>query len=325
MRIQAQISPLPEHFPKLPGIDLHVQTRQLNQMPDEDQSKLVVGVGGDLIDLYNFDQRHDLERRIHSMVRSKESGGISQKEADTVIEQLALNYQRFGILIADIKSHDIENVIDAQTLHEMFMLGALLEVARNGEITARLIEKINLRFAQSRYFKPTGDMGSSSLFYGEIYASGTPRAGLLRYVLAGEPPPYVYSKEKEGILKQLSDDEAAGRKHYGLLGVQLWEEEPDGKRYDVLSERQKRDRMRASHIDIMGIGDILIKFTDGLDDRGDTENPDIIPFSKARLRDVLHENRERPAKELVYSIFAAAEEYGESKDDTSVLVIKRTA
>jgi sigma-B regulation protein RsbU (phosphoserine phosphatase) len=69
-------------------------------------------------------------------------------------------------------------------------------------------------------------------------------------------------------------------------------------------------------------GDVLLLFTDGV---VEARGPDKSDFGTDRMIDVIRENRERPAKDIVDAIYRAAREFADDqpqKDDITVLLAK---
>src|SRR4029079_17335971 len=71
----------------------------------------------------------------------------------------------------------------AAMLHQAFLLGAIYELDRYGQITRRLFENLNTRFYQS-----SGTHKYVSMIYGEISDDAK-----FRFLTAGVPFPVVFS------------------------------------------------------------------------------------------------------------------------------------
>ena len=128
-----------------------------------------------------------------------------------------------------------------------------------------------------------------SLFMGEIEKNGH-----LFYVNAGHPAPILVSGE------QVTD--------LGPTGIVL------GFLNDI--------ELHRSHI-YLDPGSTLVLYTDGLFERQDTSEDQ---FGENRLKELVIENQNLEAKEIVDLILKSAFEFGNSKnweDDVTLVVIKR--
>jgi sigma-B regulation protein RsbU (phosphoserine phosphatase) len=128
-----------------------------------------------------------------------------------------------------------------------------------------------------------------SLFYAEMEMNGT-----LFYVNAGHPSPIL------------------------LNGDEITELESTGLVFGALSEID----LRRSSVDIHP-DSILVLFTDGIVERQNNLGEE---FGLESLKDVIIENKDRDAEEILNAIFLATNKFGHKrkwKDDATVVVIKR--
>ena len=79
----------------------------------------------------------------------------------------------------------------AAMLHQAFLLGAIYELDRYGQITRRLFENLNTRFYQS-----SGTNKFVSLIYGEISDDAK-----FRFLSAGSPYPSVFSSRHDRFME----------------------------------------------------------------------------------------------------------------------------
>jgi serine phosphatase RsbU (regulator of sigma subunit) len=161
--IAKYLVPLPGEVPRLSGIDVWGGSVQLNG-----------SVGGDHITYIDFKQRFDLQARIE---RARE-----EKRFD-VADNLERCAHKAGIAVMDVAGHQMTDALLAAMLHQAFLLGAIYELDRYGQITRRLFENLNTRFYQS-----SGTHKYVSMIYGEISDDAK-----FRFLTAGVPFPVVFS------------------------------------------------------------------------------------------------------------------------------------
>ena len=111
-------------------------------------------VGGDHITYVDFKKRFDLTARID---RARAEGRLD------VVENLERCQHKGGVALIDVAGHRMTDALLAAMLHQAFLLGAIYELDRYGQITRRLFENLNTRFYQS-----SGTNKFVSLIYGEI-------------------------------------------------------------------------------------------------------------------------------------------------------------
>ncbi len=275
-------------IPRISNVDIHPITIPLNGV-----------AGGDLVTFVNFRERYDLDARI---ARALAQG---QQEIAQSIQRLK---RKGGILVADVAGHEFEDAIRALLLHQVFYLGALYELDSYGEITTHLIEQINMRFFKSRTLhKLSADLGSTSfitLIYGEISHSGR-----FRFVSAGHPPPLVFSREYDRFV-EISPDRLVS---YPPLGLQLSEDYADARLYRPALGYKKH--YTVNELNLMGQGDVLLLYTDGLLD----------PFSSytpQQLERAISGAREGTARQIGEAILEDRKSAAEQTDDLSLVVIK---
>jgi len=275
-------------IPRIPGVDIYGISVPLNGI-----------AGGDLITYVDFQERYDLDARItHSQVQG-------QEEVARTLQKLK---RTGGILVADVAGHEFAVAIRALLLHQVFHTAALYEMDLNGEITTRLFEQINTRFLKSRTLRKLAeDLDSTSfttLIYGEISHTGR-----FRFLSAGHPQPLIFSREYDRFV-DISQDRLVS---YPPIGLQFTEDYADAKLYQRALGYKKR--YTVNELNLMGQGDVLLLYTDGLLD----------PFSsygQKQLERALSRARDRTAKEICEAILGDRSMAAEQTDDLSLVVIK---
>jgi serine phosphatase RsbU (regulator of sigma subunit) len=282
------LMPEPGVIPQIPGVDIYGMTVPLNGI-----------AGGDLITYVDFQERFDLDTRI---ARALMQG---QGEMAQTLQRLK---HKGGILVADVAGHEFIDAIRALLLHQVFHTAALYEMDLNGEITERLIEQVNTRFLKSRTLrKLAADVDSTSfitLIYGEISHTGR-----FRFVSAGHPQPLVFSRKYDRFV-EISEDRLVS---YPPIGLQLTEDHADAKLYQLALGYKKR--YTVNELNLMGQGDVLFLYTDGLLD----------PFSsytQGQLERAVSRARDGTAKEICEAILGERRAAAEQTDDLSLVVIK---
>ena len=275
-------------IPQIPGVDIYGMTVPLNGI-----------AGGDLITYVDFQERFDLDARI-TRALTQGQGGMAQ-----TLQKLK---RKGGILVADVAGHEFADAMRALLLHQVFHTAALYEMDLNGEITVRLFEQVNMRFLKSRTLrKLAADLDSTSfttLIYGEISQSGR-----FRFVSAGHPQPLVFSLEYDRFV-EISQDRLVS---YPPLGLQLSEDNADARLYQPALGYKKR--YTVNELNLMGQGDVLLLYTDGLLD----------PFSsytQEQLERAVSRAMRGAAKEICEAILEDRKAAAVQTDDLSLVVIK---
>src|SRR5579872_2492230 len=171
--LRKRLMPVEGAIPQLAGIEMYG-----NSIPAEQ-------VGGDLFEYINFQQRYNIDARIaraHKLARqfleSSPEGANPRNEVELhiqwmesrpeytheaaaqyrhakrseqfrIAENLQELYSTAGVLLVDAQGHGIIAAKIASTVHDTFHALMLAELDRHGKTTPDLIEKINMRLAQS--------------------------------------------------------------------------------------------------------------------------------------------------------------------------------
>ncbi len=278
--IAGKINPARDKIPRLEGVDVHGKLMPLRG-----------SIGGDHILYLDFNRRYDLDARI----KEAEADGRS-----TVAEELRLNKHRAGILVADVSGHLITDAVIAAMLHQSFLLGTLYELDMFGEITTRLFEHLNTRFHKTtsvdKYF---------TMIYGEISDRGR-----FRFISAGHEPPLIVSRMHRKVMR-VSLDRIVSFPPIGMLPSA---EAPELAQASLIGYKK---RYTMNEINLLGSGDVLLLFTDGLSQVAGGE------FFANELEGCLLDTID-DSSETVCSVMAdRIRQCGPADDDISFVVIKK--
>jgi serine phosphatase RsbU (regulator of sigma subunit) len=194
---------------------------------------------------------------------------------------------RTGIGILDVSGHQITDAMLAGMMHQAFLLGAIYEMDHFGTIKERLFENLNTRFYNS--------------------------SSVSKFISAAHPMPIVFSKAENRIV-EISQDFFTNYPPIGTLPSQ--DDIDKGTTTSVLGYKQK---YRVKTWTLMGSGDILLLYTDGLSEhiRGEEE------YYPVHLEKTLRKLCDGTAKEIVEGIKTDLLAFNEPSDDISIVVIKR--
>jgi serine phosphatase RsbU (regulator of sigma subunit) len=278
-QIASSVLPPPGEIPRLPGLDIHGRLLPLNGV-----------VGGDHIVYIDFNARFDLDRRL-------------EKATDPhVRENLAKGRTRAGLLLADVAGHQITDATVHIGLHHAFLTGVAYELEMHGEVTTGLFEKLNTRFYETANFRKF-----ISVIYGEIAQNGD-----FTFLNAGSPPPVIFSRE----FGRLVDINADRLTTFYPIGLFPSEQNLDQSR--VAASMTKKP-FTTNRLTLLSPGDILLLFSDGLQDHTRGEEDYFPDHLEALLRKV----HDLPARGICDAIAADVAAYGPAADDISMIVVKR--
>jgi serine phosphatase RsbU (regulator of sigma subunit) len=279
--IAKYLVPLPGEVPRLNGIDVWGGSLQLNG-----------SVGGDHITYLDFKQRFDLHARIE---RAREEG------RHDVADNLEACRRKAGIAVIDVAGHQMTDALLAAMLHQAFLLGAIYELDRYGQITRRLFENLNTRFYQS-----SGTHKYVSMIYGEISEDAK-----FRFLTAGVPFPAVFSNRHNRFM-EVSDPLKMSFPPLGMMPSFVID------RRLTTSLLGFKERYEMNEWTLMGRGDILLLHTDGLSDHRVQDQSYFPGQLEQTLRDVKHLG----AHEIYEAIKKDVVAFGPPSDDISLIVIK---
>ncbi|HET9219656.1 MAG TPA: PP2C family protein-serine/threonine phosphatase [Terriglobia bacterium] len=281
--IAKNIMPAPGEVPTLRGIDVYGGSIPLNGT-----------VGGDHIIYVDFKKRFDLNARI----RQAASEGRSD-----VVNHLERCRQKAGIAILDVSGHHATDGLLAAMMHQAFLLGSIYELDMFGNITKRLFENLNTRFYHSSSLNKFVTM-----IYGEISEDTT-----FRFLSAAHPPPVVFSNQHNRFM-EVSQDLCTSFPPIGTLPS-----------LDVIDRNATqsvlgfKERYQLNEWSLMGTGDILLLYTDGLLEHSNGSDTYFPRHLEEKVREVKHLS----AREMFESIKAHLLGFAERHDDISFVIIKR--
>ena len=252
--------------------------------------------GGDHIIYVEFEKRYDLDRRIRTATEAGSAGAAAR---------LAENRDRLGILVGDVSGHQITDALAAAMLHQAFLTGVLYELDHFGEVTTRLFEHLNTRFFNSLSFKKY-----ITLIYGEVSSTG-----MFRFLSAGGPPPLVFSAEYDRFVT-LSSDRLVS---FTPLGIMPSEDDVDiAKNMGPIGYKP---RYTVNEVNLLGAGDILVLYTDGLSEHALGEER---PFVPDELEATIRSNKNRSAQDIYEALSDRVQSFAPIEDDMTVVIIKKT-
>jgi len=281
--IARNIMPAPGEVPTLQGIDVYGDTIPLNG-----------SVGGDHIIYVDFKKRYDLTARIRQ---------ASAEGRTEVVSHLERCRRKAGIAILDVSGHHATDGLLAAMMHQAFLLGSIYELDMYGNITKRLFENLNTRFYHSSSLNKFVTM-----IYGEISEDTT-----FRFLSAAHPPPVVFSNQNNRFM-EVSQDFCTSFPPIGTLPS-----------LDVIDRNATqsvlgfKERYQLNEWKLMGTGDILLLYTDGLLEHSNGEETYFPRSLEAKVREVKHLS----AREIFESIKTHLLGFAERIDDISFVIIKR--
>lgn len=247
--------------------------------------------GGDHIIYVDFKKRYKMDKLIRE----------APEELKTKLRATAA---RAGIAVIDVEGHDFGAAFIASVFHQAFLLGVSYELKFFGEITTTLFENINTRF-----FNSSGINKTLTMVYGEISERGT-----FRFLSAAHPPPLVFSN-KFNRLVAISDAQLVSFPQIGTMPSRGHSE----KTVPLLGVKEK---YTVNEISLMGQGDILLLYSDGLSDHRD---PDGNPYFPDRLEAVLKASKHLPARAIFAEVKADLLAFNPApEDDVTIVIIKKT-
>lgn len=283
--IASYLKPTPGDVPKVEGFDIHGVTIPYNGI-----------LGGDHIIYLDFKKRYDLEARI---------GQAQTQGRQDIAFNLAQCRTRAGIVLADVSGHRATDAMLAAMLHQAFLLGSIYELDLFGEVTKHLFENLNTRFYNS-----SGVHKFITMIYGEITEDAR-----FRFISAAHPAPVVFSRLHDRFME-------VSREHYITcppLGTMPSRSTIDRKTTE--SVLGFKDDYQLNEWRLMGSGDILLLYTDGLLEHArDGER-----YFPERLEEKVRELKDRRARTIVEAIKKDLLSFSNPADDISLVAIRRSS
>ncbi len=251
--------------------------------------------GGDHITWVDFKSRYNMSAMI------EEALGRGRRDIARKLEE---NQHKAGMLLSDVAGHEDHNSILTAAFHHAFLLGVLDHLYYTGEVPVRLFEHLNTRFYNARDFTQ-----NISMIYGEISEQGK-----FRYISAGSPPPVIYSNLYDRIF-HLEKDQHSTTFPIGLApsGVPGTNETLDDQPIAV------KPPYEVNEISLMGKGDILILYTDGLSDHENEDNENYFPD---RLESIIRKTKNLTLEKMFDAIREDILSFAAPKDDISYILIR---
>lgn len=282
--IARALMPRPGSIPSLAGIDVYGELMPLNGM-----------VGGDHLIYVDFKKRYDLDARIAEAMAS---------DREDVAQNLELCRRKAGIALIDVSGHQVTDAMLAAMFHQAFLTGSLYELEMFGQITRRLFENLNTRFNRSSRI---------SKFITALYGEISEDFGF-RFLSAASPEPVVFSAATDRFAE-------IGREAYTSFP-------PLGtfpSRHVVDQKRSKsvlgfKENYRVNEWRLMGAGDILLFFTDGLVEHSRGEESYFPHRFEATVRSAKHLS----AADLVRTVLGDLKAFADPSDDITLVAIKRS-
>lgn len=282
------IKPNSGEIPEIPGIDIYGEVIPYNGV-----------VGGDHIIYLDFNKRYDLDHRIEEARR---------QDRHDIVEQLNLNKRRAGVMVADVSGHRITDALLSAMLHQAFLTGVQYELKHHGDVTSGLFEILNTRFFNSsKVYK------FITMIYGEIWDDGH-----FRFVNAGHPPPVVFSSQYDKLVDICFQRVI----HFPPIGTLPSKEDVDCSRHS--SRLGYKKKYSVNELNLIGQGDILLLYTDGLSEHGENTEGLEKPYYPTHLQEILKEVKLQSAQDIFYRIKDDMMNYAKPADDISFVVIKKT-
>jgi serine phosphatase RsbU (regulator of sigma subunit) len=210
---------------------------------------------------------------------------------------------RAGIALADVSGHRVTDALLSLMLHQAFLLGAIYELDFFGEITTRLFENLNARF-----FKSSSVGKFLTLVYGEISEEGK-----FRFISAAHPLPVIFSSKFDRFVDICPQTLTT----FPPIGTVPSSDDID--RSPARSPLGLKGRYEVNELNLMGSGDILLLYSDGLSEHSSSQG-DYFPI---HLEAILRQVKSLTAQQIFAAIVDDLLKFGQPQDDISLVVIKR--
>jgi serine phosphatase RsbU (regulator of sigma subunit) len=277
------IVPRPGSIPSLNGIEVYGETLPMNGI-----------VGGDHLIYVDFKKRHDLDARIEV---AEEAG------RPDIVARLERCRRTAGVALIDVSGHQATDAMLAAMFHQAFLLGILYELDMSGHVTRRLFENLNQRFHRTSSVNKY-----ITAVYGEISEDAT-----FRFLLAAHPPPIVFSAEHDRFM-EVDQEKCISFPPLGTLpskSVVDW--------HRSKSVLGFKDRYEVNKWTLMGTGDILLLYTDGLQEHERAGEP----YFPGRLEEAIRAAKHLSAVDIVHTVLDDLRTFADPADDVSLVAIKK--
>ena len=281
--IVEQIVPQPGDIPEQEGIEIYGKTMPLN------------GVGGgDHVIYIDFKKRYDLDARIRR---------ATERNQPSIVENLERCRRMAGVAVIDVSGHQVTDVMVAAMMHQSFLLGSLYELDSFGHITKRLFENLNTRFYNSSSVSKFVTM-----LYGEISEDST-----FRFVTAAHPFPIVFSNMHDRFM----EIPKACCTTFPPIGTLPSRNVID--RNATESILGFKEQYELNEWTLMGTGDILLLFTDGVTEHANGKES----YAPEQLEKAIRSAKNGSARDIFEAVRDDMMGFARLSDDVSLVVIKR--
>ena len=277
------VMPRPGSIPSLVGVEVYGETLPLNGI-----------VGGDHLIYVDFNKRHDMEARIKL---AEEAGR----------PDIAANLDRCrrtaGVALIDVSGHRATDAMLAAMFHQAFLIGVLYELEMFGHVTQRLFENLNQRFYRTSKVEKF-----ITAVYGEISEDAS-----FRFLLAGHPPPIVFSAENNRFM-EVDRERCISFPPLGTFpskSVIDWHRSKS-----VLGFKEPYEVNKWT---LMGSGDILLLYTDGLQEHMNGDEP----YFPDRLEQTIRGAKHLSPIDIVHTVLDDLRTFAKPADDVSLVAIKK--
>jgi serine phosphatase RsbU (regulator of sigma subunit) len=175
----------------------------------------------------------------------------------------------------------------------------------SGHVTQRLFENLNERFYRTSNVEKFKFM---TVVYGEISEDAT-----FRFLLAGHPPPIVFSAVNDRFM-EVDSEKCISFPPLGTVPSKIaidW--------HRSKSVRGFKEGYEVNKWTLMGSGDILLLYTDGLQEHMRGEES----YFPDRLERTIREVKHLSAMDIVRSVLNDLRMFAVPADDVSLVVIKK--
>jgi serine phosphatase RsbU (regulator of sigma subunit) len=277
------VMPRPGSVPSLSGVEVYGETLPLNGI-----------VGGDHIIYVDFKKRHDLDARI------KVAMDAGRPDIAANLEHLR---KTAGVALLDVSGHRATDAMLAAMFHQAFLIGVLYELDMYGHVTQRIFENLNQRFYRTSKVEKF-----ITAIYGEISEDAT-----FRFLLAGHPPPIVFSAAKDRFM-EVDREKCIAFPPLGTMpsmSVVDWHRSKSILGFKGPYEVNKWE--------LMGSGDILLLYTDGVEEHMNGDKA----YFPDRLEQTIRGAKHLSAPEIVRMVLDDLQSFAKPADDVSLVVIKK--
>jgi serine phosphatase RsbU (regulator of sigma subunit) len=277
------VMPRPGSVPSLAGVEVYGETLPLNGI-----------VGGDHIIYVDFKKRHDLDARI------KVAMDAGRPDIAANLEHLR---KTAGVALLDVSGHRATDAMLAAMFHQAFLIGVLYELDMYGHVTQRIFENLNQRFYRTSKVEKF-----ITAVYGEISEDAT-----FRFLLAGHPPPIVFSAAKDRFM-EVDREKCIAFPPLGTMpsmSVVDWHRSKSILGFKGPYELNKWE--------LMGSGDILLLYTDGVEEHMNGDKP----YFPDRLEQTIRGAKHLSAPDIVRTVLDDLQSFAKPADDVSLVVIKK--